>query len=691
MSDDPTTNLSGVFLANYVLGKRLGSGATGLVFRATQRSLQRPVAIKFLHVAPQASPAVLRRFQQEARVLASLSHPNVLKVYDSGVETLPYLVTELAEGGTLREALHRRGRLVVPDAVRIAREILEALGHLHDNGIVHRDVKPENVFFTSDGQLRLGDFGLVFVETGTSRCTTQGAVLGTPRYMAPELFEGHPFSPACDIYSTGTLLFEILTGRPPFIGGMPDLLSEKLSATAPSPRAFNADIPGALAELTTRLLERNPAARPVAEEILDVLDAVETSLCEQAADGQGTRDGRTVRILRPETAPTKPAVVFGRWARVGPLVRRRAVLGAFLALIGMLTWAIVRSGGEAKPSPEALSDRAAQELTETLGRFDGAGRLSRLADEWRRLFERADVRAGGAGSRAIQSRWIDGRLAELEAAGRAHDLGSHVLRFSQSVRGQRPVRLPDLPLYTALHDLVSLDRLVVRMRRTSREEGGAARCLGGVFKQPLPEPWRESPISRLDQPRALSIRRSGSEGPPVLSIKGAYREHVIVDGWNWTVFSNIRLAVDSPMDLLTGVDPAQLKANLFGKDLLQYEHPRPLVMPPRESMAALELGVLYGPPRSELMYRLMMRSDRGGYRDIALLGRDGDEPGPSDGRNWFTGRTAFLCIDPSIVPAGAVQLAVRLEAVPGASIQYSSRLDCLSIRWLLRSDVAAAR
>ena len=213
------------FIAHYRIGAKLGQGAMGEVYRATDTKLGRDVAIKMIAPALAADPSRLASFTREAQVLASLNHPNIAAIY--GVEDQA-LVMELVEGPTLAERI-KQGPIPLDEALRIARQIAEGLAAAHDRGIVHRDLKPANIKLTPDGTVKLLDFGLAkaaaVAAVGTDDAATVAlsmvgadAIVGTPSYMAPEQARGLPLDRRADIWAFGVILYEMLTGARLFTG-----------------------------------------------------------------------------------------------------------------------------------------------------------------------------------------------------------------------------------------------------------------------------------------------------------------------------------------------------------------------------------------------------------------------------------------------------------------------------------------
>src|SRR5438874_740866 len=205
----------------YRLIERIASGGMGTVWRAEDLVLHRPVAVKVLSESLGADAKFVERFRREARAAAGLSHPNVAGIFDYGEDgDTPFMVMELIEGETLAGRLRREGGLPPAEAARIASEIASALQAAHDAGVVHRDVKPANVMLTPRGECKVMDFGIAAAAWATP-LTATGATIGTASYLSPEQAGGSKATPASDVYALGCVLYEMLTGRPPFTGDNP--------------------------------------------------------------------------------------------------------------------------------------------------------------------------------------------------------------------------------------------------------------------------------------------------------------------------------------------------------------------------------------------------------------------------------------------------------------------------------------
>jgi serine/threonine-protein kinase len=268
---EPATTMIGTELeGRYRIEAELGAGGVGSVYRGLHLKLGRTVAIKVLKPEYGASPELRQRFEREARALATLSHPNIVAVTDSGVAgDTPYLVMELLQGETLADRV-RRGPLDPDEAFRIAADLVAALGFVHDHGLVHRDVKPGNVFLQNVGTgpalVRLLDFGLakfVAPDAGGRAITRAGQVFGTPTYMAPEQVAGQDADVRADVYAVGIILFEMLAGKAPFRGNLTEVMRQHLMEELPLLESVNPERAASpeLAALLKRATEKTRAER----------------------------------------------------------------------------------------------------------------------------------------------------------------------------------------------------------------------------------------------------------------------------------------------------------------------------------------------------------------------------------------------------------------------------------------------
>ena len=272
-------------VGSYQITGTIGQGGMGQVYLARHTLLGRPAAVKMLLPVFSQDPEQVARFFNEARAATAVRHAGIVEIYDFGFHTdgCAYIAMEFLEGESLASRL-ARGRAPVTSALAVARQIANVLASAHAKGIVHRDLKPDNVFLVPDSELPSGervkvlDFGIakLTADVGQAHMTRTGSIMGTPSYMAPEQCRGVPVDQRADLYSLGCILFEMITGRTPFVGeGVGDVLAAHIHLPAPDVATFAPDVAPAIRVLIQRLLEKDPAARVQrAEEIVAAIDAV---------------------------------------------------------------------------------------------------------------------------------------------------------------------------------------------------------------------------------------------------------------------------------------------------------------------------------------------------------------------------------------------------------------------------------
>jgi serine/threonine protein kinase/beta-lactam-binding protein with PASTA domain len=302
----------------YEVTQRLARGGMATVYRAVDTRLTRTVAVKVMHIGLGDDAEFARKFDREARAAAKLSHPNVVSVFDQGQDreganSRPYIVMEYVEGETLRDVLNREAPMPPSRALEIMEPVLAALAAAHNAGLVHRDVKPENVLISDRGQIKVADFGLAKAVSSQTNTATQGLLIGTVSYLPPELVMSGQADARSDVYSAGVVLFELLTSRKPHTGDTPIQIAYAhvhRNVPPPSIRLTAGKIPPYVDALVTRATARNANLRqPDAKVFLAQVRRARNALQRGLAD-----DPELTRELR--TAPTPPAV--------GPRVRERA-------------------------------------------------------------------------------------------------------------------------------------------------------------------------------------------------------------------------------------------------------------------------------------------------------------------------------------------------------------------------------
>jgi tRNA A-37 threonylcarbamoyl transferase component Bud32 len=361
----------------------IGRGGMGTVYRASHLGLERVVAVKVLKPEFSADREVAERFIREARTMARLRHPRAAMIFDAGhlADGRPFIVMEYVEGSTLAETLARDGQFAPERAVGVAAEICDVLAEAHALGIVHRDLKPSNIMLNGRGVCVL-DFGIAKVlqtsteVTRTHPTTETGLVIGTPRYMSPEQCLGHRVGPASDLYSVGVLLYEMLTGRPPFVDQFSSAVLVKQATAAPPPlAALRPECPPKLAAAVHSLLAKNPAQRPAS--------AVEMRRLIEEGVAPPAREAARPGTDREPFTTTVAVLNAGRYAFT-------RVATAFAVLAVLCTALLALSAGSAGSPAPALGGIAPEGALEAAARVRPRGLTRRVepaltAEEVRRI------------------------------------------------------------------------------------------------------------------------------------------------------------------------------------------------------------------------------------------------------------------------------------------------------------------
>ena len=343
------TLINTLFDGRYRVIRRLGSGGMANVYLAEDEELGRRVAIKVLDEKHAGDEQFVERFRREAKNAASLSHPNIVSIYDRGeAQGTYYIAMEYIEGRTLKELIQARGPLPIDLAVSSARQILGAIRFAHRKGIVHRDIKPHNVLADGDGRLKVTDFGIA--RAGASQMTEAGSIIGTAQYLSPEQARGASVDQRSDLYSAGIVLYEMLTGSVPFTGDTPvEIAMKHISKVPEPPSAHRPEVPEDLDMVVLRALAKDPRERfQTAEEMdaelgriaagLGVTDATADAATAVLA-GSGVSDAApTAVVSRPTPPPYAPR--GGYYYEEPPTPARRSIWPWLLALALVVAAAI---------------------------------------------------------------------------------------------------------------------------------------------------------------------------------------------------------------------------------------------------------------------------------------------------------------------------------------------------------------
>ena len=398
----------------YELRSVLGDGAFGRVYLGQDRRLARIVAVKLIKPSWAEDPEWVKSFLGEARLMARVSDPGIVQIFDVGrAPEGPYYVAEFVDGESLASRL-RRGPLSPRNACGLAIQLSRALGHAHEQRIVHRDIKPANILISSRGQVKVGDFGVARL-TGATTEAPASLILGTPRYMAPEQARGHQTTPATDVYSVGVVLYEMLAGRPPFNGDSPVAiaLAHETQAPPPLPRSFPSRWHGRLRALEKDPEQRYPDGHALARALARARPRAEREQPPPPGDGARPEEARTTMLrgappaggARPRPLPV-PALTGSAPTAIGSEATAAAT--------------VVATGRPSVGIAAAAHATNATSVTDQLGTSDGSditdGAVPAVRPRPRTRGDEPQVRASSAARRRGSDRGAGDSLSSTRIA-----------------------------------------------------------------------------------------------------------------------------------------------------------------------------------------------------------------------------------------------------------------------------------
>ncbi|PSK96891.1 serine/threonine-protein kinase [Murinocardiopsis flavida] len=491
----------------YFVESRIAGGGMATVYVAHDQRLGRRVALKVMHASLAADPQFVRRFINEAHSVAKLSHPNVVQVFDQGTDQgHVYLAMEYIEGRTLRDLLDGRGRLAPRDALQLLAPVLAALGAAHRAGMVHRDVKPENVLLTPDGRVKVADFGLARATEGANQgMTSTGALMGTAGYLAPEQITDSTADARSDVYAAGILLYELLTGSQPYQGDSPIAVAyQHVNDDVPAPSAKVGGVPPEVDALVVAATRHDPAERPAdaggfLARLLEVLGPMpETgpnmpltyataAMGHDSPGGSGGSGGNQTLVVDIDPADLQPREgPPARRTRNYPMILVGAVVAAALLAFGW--WMLMGRYAEVPELVGMSEDQA-------LGALRDSGLKMKVSDD-RRYSDDAD----------------DGEIAAADPGVGASILPNEIVTVTLS-KGPQNVPMPDVVGESAGDARKTLEDAGITDIKEKKEES---------FDQPSGTVLSTDPPAEEEADREGTVTLSvaaGFEAPKVVGMK----------------------------------------------------------------------------------------------------------------------------------------------------------------------------
>ena len=363
----------------FILGKQIGAGGMGIVYMATYVENGKEVALKVLPPGLSGDAKMLKRFEREIDILKRLTHPNIVKYYGGGThQGQRWYAMELVDGGSLQDILKKKKRLSWDQAIQVGRQLCAALEVAHNAGIIHRDLKPANLFVTKKGKIKLGDFGIAR-DTEATALTAAGKTVGTYAYMAPEQIQGNvPISRKTDLYATGCLLYEVLTGQTPFVADNPaEMLMQHLNDDPYNVREKIPECPLALDQLIERMLAKSPDDRPydalaVHTELTEILQKAQQVVSEVSPEAMAAAGAGKGSTVDPETGELKPKKKKKKKDNSAFYEKTWFLVTCFFLLIAAAVWMVL-------PNEDSIYLKAKEAMAtgddSSVVKFDDAKRL----------------------------------------------------------------------------------------------------------------------------------------------------------------------------------------------------------------------------------------------------------------------------------------------------------------------------